>query len=151
MGGLVSSSNRIKVCWHYVTLINSEDGDMRMREREKWEKVERKGRIEDDGGLDTRMGVMEEEREWGGGEEREGGLADLSVYARVCESSYVYGYVCLCLSLCVYPNTRLHFSFCLPLISLLLSFTFSLHFMFRLSSTVPLARLPSCGLTLCDG
>ena len=35
-------------------------------------------------------------------EEREGGLADLSVHACVSESLYVY--VCLCLSLCVYPD-----------------------------------------------
>ena len=40
-----------------------------MRERGNREKVERKGRIEDDGGLDTRMGVRESKRDGG----REGG------------------------------------------------------------------------------
>lgn len=91
---------------HYI---NSEDGDMRMRERGYREKVERKGGVEDDGGLDTRMGGTAEEREGGREEkteeEREGGrkrgLADFSVYACVCESLYVYVYICVFIYVCL--------------------------------------------------
>lgn len=52
---------------HYI---NSDDGDTRIRGRGNREKVERKGGVEDDGGLHTRMGGTEEEREgWKRGRE----------------------------------------------------------------------------------